>query len=382
MSTETDDDVQDQGLGTEADDNADGLKIETVRESITRSLQESRDADGDGGDEPGDGAPPKVDKQDKGGAKARPKKDAKAAGAVDGDAAKGAKGAQNDSAGGADGTPDPATSGPPVAWTKDEKALWNDLPPAIQKAVQRRESDSQRGVEQLKSKYGELDSAVAPHREAIRRFGVSDAQAVAQLFRWHHALGDPNPNTRVEAFKLLAKSFNVDTATLSGPANGSQDASGNELQPHLQPIRQAVDQLTRRFSDYENHQSAAVVTAAKDTVTSWAQDKPHFETVRADMYRLIAAEQVPLLQSGYPDLDQAYEMAVWANASTRPLMLAEEQARQAAANNGLVRRAKSAGASLRPRAPAAPMGAPSGDEPKVGESVRDSIKRALAQARA
>ena len=118
---------------------------------------------------------------------------------------------------------EPATPAP-AAWTKEAKEVWAQLPPAVQAAVVKREADVQKGVDELKQRYTDLDQALAPHVQAIRQHGHTPAQAVHQMFSWFQAL-TANPDA---AFPALIKSFNYDPRRL---VPQQQPAAAQPAQP-------------------------------------------------------------------------------------------------------------------------------------------------------
>ncbi len=125
-----------------------------------------------------------------------------------------AEGAEEAAAEGVEATtPKVETTPAPAAWTKEAKEAWAALPPAVQAAVTKRETDVQKGVDELKAKYADLDTALAPHIPVIRQFGHTPAQAVGQMFEWFKQLS-LRPN---EAFPALAKSFKRAGVSWRGP---------------------------------------------------------------------------------------------------------------------------------------------------------------------
>jgi hypothetical protein len=281
-----------------------------------------------------------------------------------------------------------AASGPPQAWSKEEKALWNDLPEAARTAILRREADTAKGVQELRTRYQDIDTAVAPYKAVMTQNNVTPAQAITQLFKWHMELAGPN---KVQAFQQLAKSFGIDPATIAAvPAAAEAQAGadqGNTIPENLRPV---ITNLETRLKTFEEGQSAALQNAAKQTWINWSKDKPHAETVRGLMANLINSD-LALIQAGQPqisntikdgsiDMDAAYQAAIYAHPEVRATLLQEEQARRDKEVRAAAERAKKAGASLRTGAPAGNADASKGNAPRV-ESVADSIKRALAEVR-
>lgn len=301
----------------------------------------------------------------------------------------------------------------PEAFSKEAKAEWANVPPNVQAAILKREQDTAKGVEELKGKYTELDKALQPHMEAIRKHGHTPAQAVGQLFAWFQALAN-NPK---EAFPALAKSFNFDPATVFGaqqPVQGQQGQQPQGQQQVSQQTQQAAgqaeipDSLKQYISSLEenlkkmlnpitqeigNMKTAYQRESEEKTNTilmNWAKDKPHFEEVRQHMGYLVGSGAVPL-KDGKIDLDSAYDMAIHAVPTVRAKVLAaqaEKDRKEAAAKVEAERKAQAeqaakargAGISVNSGAPGAP-GQPGQQRQRARKSVRETLKDAFEEAR-
>jgi hypothetical protein len=77
---------------------------------------------------------------------------------------------------------------PPPAFSKEAKADWAKTPASVRQAAIKREIDVQRGVEELRGRYRDIETALEPHLPVIRSFGHTPAQSIAQMFAWFDAL--------------------------------------------------------------------------------------------------------------------------------------------------------------------------------------------------
>lgn len=376
---------------------AGGGERRSIRDELRAQFDEARDDD----------APPADADRDRSG-RFRPRKAAAAESAPAEGSEAGAEEAPAEPAAAPEGGEEapaeqpPITAEPPRGWPKDAKEAWSQLPAAVQAAVIKRETDTQKGVDELKSRYADMDAAIQPHAEAIRSNGHTNAQAVAQLFGWFQALAH-NPKV---AFPALARSFNIDLGEIVGtprpaapaapaadpaaPAPAADAAPGG-LPPELQSLRDVVQQMAAKMSGLEQTFEQTSHEKTKEVLQQWAKDKPHFEEVRGLMAQLVQSGAVPL-KEGRVDLDGAYEMAVYARPDVRAKVLADQQAAAkaaadkkaadaAAARQRDADRARRTGrASLAPAAPGA--AAPAGQKPVKGKSVRESLKEAIAEATA
>ncbi len=298
-------------------------------------------------------------------------------------------------------TPEPTSpaSAPPVGWPKEAKAEWANLSPAVQAAVAKREQDTQKGVDELKARYADIDKSLAPHLEAIRRHGHSPAQAVSQLFSWFEALAQ-NPDA---AFPALAKSFNYDPAKLAGTTTAPAAAppvtngAGTQTQEQapaatdvpISPQMQAMlDQITQKVTGLETTFAQQSEAKTQEVLNLWSKDKEFFSEVRGSMAQLIASGAVPL-KDGRVDLDGAYDAAIWMHPEVRTKLMAKTQAEQEAkleaqlekkqrAQQEAANKARRAAVSL---APAAPGTAGKPAQPKA-KSVRESLKEAIEEVSA
>lgn len=288
----------------------------------------------------------------------------------------------------------------PVGWAADAKSEWANVPPAVQAAVIKREADMARGVQELKKRYEDLDQAIAPRLEAIRRHGQTPAAAVNQLFAWWEALAG-NPD---QAFPALMQSFNYDPRRIFGQQQQQpqQQYQQQEQVADQQPsqeqwasfINQLIEErnkpLQEKYSMLEQQLQASNQAKTNEILSTWSRDKPYFEEVRERMAYLIASGAVPALPNGAADLDRAYDEAVWGIPHVRQKVLADQQrtalearkAKQAAelkAQQEQAEKARRLSGSLTSAAPGTP-GSP-GQPRAKGKSVRESIQDAIMQHR-
>jgi hypothetical protein len=298
------------------------------------------------------------------------------------------------------------TTQPPTAWTKEAKEAWGSLPEHVQAAITKREADTEKGVTELKAKYSEIDKALAPHVEAIKRFNKTPAEAVKQLFDWFQALAQ-NPD---QAFPALIKSYNYDPNKIVAAFGLQTQPPKQETKTEEQPegdIPPAVQSYITKLEEKLNGLQAQVgqqldgvmrnvaeqsMAKTHETLNMWAKDKPHFEEVRTMMGHLLTPDPntgvaaVPL-KDGKVDLDTAYDMAVWARPDIRNKIMAEEKSKMEAAHKAKVaaeakaqkeqaEKAKRASGSL-------PTGTPGADVAKRqqtrGKSVKESIRQSIEE---
>lgn len=232
----------------------------------------------------------------------------------------------------------------PAALTKEEKAVWDNVPPEIQKAFLRREADTQKGVEQLKAKYQPIEDVLAPLKPMLQQSGLTEAHAVRQLFDWHRALSSPNKAMQADAFRSLAQAHRFDLGSLNPQPQPMQNIApvappvqqGDPQQPPqidpLKQIEQLLDQrlqpVNQQLNFYQQEMQRQRLDAANNELAGFAKDKPHFDKVRVRMAEILSTAA----QFGRPvTLQDAYDEAVWGMPDLRTEMLHEQEERQQAA---------------------------------------------------
>ena len=299
----------------------------------------------------------------------------------------------------------------PEAWSKEAKAEWGKLPPAVQAAVAKRETDTAAGVEQLRRGYAELDQAIQPYMGAIQHHKISPAAAVKQLFSWMEALTVDAANIKAgkpaQAFPALAQSYGIDPVALLAQMvqRPQQQQQPNQQQPNQQQdavppaVKAYLDSVLGNVGQHINQLSTTVqqqsMAKTNEMLGMWAKDKPYFEDVRTMMAKFLSpgpngeAPLVPPLANGNADLDTAYDMAVHANPAVRTKMAeanaaAEAEKKKAAetaekqAQRQKLEAARKASGSIPISAPGTPAGGKQ-QAGKRGKSVRESIEEARAQ---
>ena len=201
---------------------------------------------------------------------------------------------------------------PPVSWSAEAKALWGELSPAIQNQVLKRETDTntalQDRAERLKG-YEPLTAALEPVGEHLRLNGMTSESYVTQLVAADQYLR----RSPAEAIQWLARTYGVDLSTANASAEETE-----YVDPQIAALTQQVGQLTNHIQSQANGVAASQHANASSQIEAFQADPkhPHFETVRKHMGVLMDADNGP------STMDQAYEMAIWANPGIRKQLLA------------------------------------------------------------
>lgn len=260
-------------------------------------------------------------------------------------------------------------SGPPPGWSQDAKASWASLSPAIQAAVIKREQEISNGFAQygqIAQRHKEFEQIVTPRRQYYAGQGISDTEAVNNLWLWFEAL----QNSPAKAFPELAQRFGIDLSTVIPGAQANADQSSyvdpvvQSLQEEIRQLRGQVGQVTGTFQQQAQERT-------RQELANFAKDKPHFEAMRVNMGRL--------MQAGMANsLDEAYQQALALNPEIQAQIQRDQQAEAArkAAEAALTTRPASqrqAAVSLRGGAPSGANGAGKAPVGSVGEELRKAF---------
>lgn len=261
------------------------------------------------------------------------------------------------------------------------KAKFAELSPEWREAFHKRDEDVNAAKAQWDTKAARLnryDEILAPHKDAWAVQGLEDHQAVARLVAAEKVLRE----TPAQGILYLAQSYGVDLRSLVGQQGQAQpqaqaataDPRYDELQSTVRTLQEALDQQKQSASQAQQAQALA-------TINQFASDPAnlYFENVKDDVALLLESGRAQTLKD-------AYEMAIWANPETRPLLMAQQaQEQQAAAQAKAKEDAAKAKAAQAKASSGSVTGAPTpGAAPPVAPrgSLREELEAAMAAARA
>ncbi len=268
----------------------------------------------------------------------------------------------------------PDADGPPPGLSKETKALWPTLPPAVKADAVRREQEYAKGIAEKNEKltrYQDLEQVLAPVRPIFQQNGISnDAAAIKSLLSWEAALR--NPNTRMQAFQGLAQQYGIN---LNSPQNQAP-----EIPDQLRPVYDQFGQLSQTVNTLQGELQRSREEKVSETLAAFSKDKPHFEKVRVYMGQLIQSGA-----SAPHDLEGAYQKAIWADPDIRAALIKEQSEKQAAelAKTAQARSQTARAAAISPstRAPNGPVvnGADKGGKKSVRDTLMASVKELQEQ---
>jgi hypothetical protein len=132
---------------------------------------------------------------------------------------------------------------PPTSWSAESKAEWERLPPHVQQAIAKRESEVERGFNEYRNRSqpsAEIESVLAPRRATYSQFGfANDAAAVKHLFDINDSFQAAPAAT---ALRIISAMQPADQQRLRDALNGGQ--------PNYSPaqFQQAVHQKAQELA--------------------------------------------------------------------------------------------------------------------------------------
>lgn len=238
----------------------------------------------------------------------------------------------------------------PSSWKKDYWEVWDKLesgqpttPEETSKLlayINQREGEFASGVSTYRQEAEsakELRQAIEPFMPQLQQYGIKPTDWIQNLGRAHQALALGTPEQKVEMFQRLAREYGIQ---FDGMGQAQQ------VDPQLQMLTRQVQQLQSGWQSFQTQAQRQEEDRLMEHIKQFQEDDshPHFETVREQMAQLLGAGLAP-------DLQTAYEMAVWSNAETRTLELQRQQ-------QGYVQQAAQAAAKAKAKAISPRSGTP------------------------
>lgn len=288
----------------------------------------------------------------------------------------------------------------PFGLPKAIRDKFESIDPEVQEFLSKtlKENLDQKANEGRRGPMKEVEQALSPLMGELQNAGVTPAQYVKRMVEYTYALG--HPQAKYNAIAQLARDYQIDLSLFANAKTDDKTENKEQVHDAIPPeLNAKLDNIINEFTQLKTTQKSGNEKAALDTINSWAgfdpmtnefKAKPFFPHVRQTMHSLISSGAVPL-KDGKIDLDGAYDAACYAHPEIREYLTEEstksaqaEILRQQKQQQQQVVRAKNAGSSLKPGAPAPRSLNPS--NPKLNAkgqplTVRDSLRQALSQLR-
>lgn len=245
---------------------------------------------------------------------------------------------------------DPAlgSNQPPQHWSEKDRQTFAKLDPAGQEFLLRRHTEMERDYQtkaQAAATAVQFTQSLAPIFQdpviagSLQQAGVSPFDAIGQWASFHRRAMDPNPQTRLALLQELGQRMGLNPAATGQMSQPGQVAlSEDDLKDPA--IRYFADHISKTLSDVQalrgeltqmrqqdaQRQSAEALKVNRWNIDQFADEKdaqgkpkhPHFDAVLPHMIELFRANPER-------DLQEAYDMAIWAVPSIRASLIAAER---------------------------------------------------------
>lgn len=266
-----------------------------------------------------------------------------------------------------------ATVPVPIGLQPHEAEVFAKLPAELQTSVART-------MESLNEKaarfagYEQIEQLIAPRRQPWALNGVTEAQALNQLF----ALSDFASTKPAEFIEYFAQQQGIDLEDL---------AFGTEpVDPVVAQLRQQVETLSSNLNNMTTSQQQAAHQNTVNEIVAFAEEvgadgkplRPYFEELGSEVMPFIQAvmQQNPTM-TRQQILQEAYDRACWGTPAVRAKM---QKAANATAEAERIRQQQAEAANARSAGVGVKSGVPtSGSTPPSGSgTLRDELRRAIA----
>lgn len=254
----------------------------------------------------------------------------------------------------------------PGSWPKDLKEKFGSLPPEVQQYINDRESGFSRTLNEYTVKAKNFDSLtqrIQPYEAMLRAEGADVGNAVESMLQTAYALRTAPPMQKAQLVAGMIQQFGVDLSLLGMSTEGQEPATG--YSPYIDEIYQRQQRLEEQLQQQAQMKLMEEQRQIQSQIEQFAQSKPHFEAVRAEIGALLSSGRAQ-------SLDQAYEMAIWANPETRATLQAEQEAKRREEARVKAEQAKKANAVNLQRRGIQPPGAAPGS---MDDTMRQVYRR-------
>lgn len=204
----------------------------------------------------------------------------------------------------------------PKSWKKELSPEWEKLSPAVREYVHEREAQVMRGINQYQQGYTAWDNLIKPFAPVLEANPEVNPIVLMQgLMATHLQLLSPSVPA-AEKQKLvngLLANYGISLV----PSDGS-----NPQPPAVDPVLlQRLAASEAKIAGWERNQREQGIQGFKAQVDEFSAkpENEYFGEVSADILHFIQTRTVSSLQ-------EAYDLACWANPAVRAKMLAKQQA--------------------------------------------------------
>lgn len=235
-------------------------------------------------------------------------------------------------------TPQDNLARPPATWSATAKAEYAKLPDTVRKEIAKREADFSRGIQKYAEKADTADrynAEIQPYEQMFRRLNATPEQFMRDALSTEYKLRTISPQEKTQLLMQYAEHYGADLSILPqmlgmdqqpNPDQGIEDLVRRQVQQIVNPLQQKVRTWEQQSAEVQQRQALEQQTEIKSQIDAFQNDvnesgQPKhlfFENVRGTMAALIERGEAK-------SLDQAYEMACYANNEVRATLIAQQQ---------------------------------------------------------
>lgn len=228
---------------------------------------------------------------------------------------------------------------PPAAWTVAAKALFRELPEAARKEILKRETDYAKGIQQhaeAAKGYDRLMNEIRPYDAMIRSVNSTPEGMIRDLLKTSYMLRTGTPQERGSLIMQLVQSFGADISPFLGNTgyNNDEADSNQQVQQQIQQqVNQLVSPYVERMKAFEQQQTSMLGQQENQALNETKSQIEAFQNATAEdgspkhmYFENVRNTMATMIRNGdAQNLEQAYEMACWANPEVRAALIASQQ---------------------------------------------------------
>lgn len=268
---------------------------------------------------------------------------------------------------------------PLANWSSEFKEKFSELPREAQEYIVQRENERESATQEKMREAAEQRKALEPVKQIIdqwnpvfQQVGMPVETAITKLLEADYYLRNGTPDQKQQLLQQIVNDYSI-------PLGDEEYAD-----PQIQALQQQVSALSGQIETKQQQDNQADLSAAQSAIETFKSSKtddgelkyPHFDTLQGDIQMLLQSGQVG--DGDYRTrLENAYEKALWLNASTRERLLNDQQSRTKQEN---IERQKKATVKAKKKAKANKRGVNTSASKAKKVSRRDELKEQLEAA--
>lgn len=216
----------------------------------------------------------------------------------------------------------------PKSWAKEQHEVWSKLDPKAQEYIEQREKQMVEGLSQYSeaAKFAKaVKDVMSPHVELIRQQNIEPAQAINYLFNAHKQLSTGSEEQKTAFLAEVARTYKLDLGKAAALAGQK-----TEVPQYAREQQERIDRLEQERQAELNERRTAEAAKIEKQVTDFAEAKDEKGNAKHPYFDECSEHIVKLINGGY-SLEDAYQVAIYANPVTKEKELTRLQAEKESA---------------------------------------------------